>query len=104
MWVGFVVNLHQLADGGMGIPLRGGKRLMAKQLLNGAKVGPVRQQMRGEGVPQRVRVQVLVDVDQAHVLLHDATHRALCQPTPRIIEKDRLGVRVCVSISPVALL
>ena len=42
---------------------------MAEQLLNCAEVGPVGKQVRGKRVPQRVRVQVPVHVDQAHIFL-----------------------------------
>ena len=72
-----VVDVHELADGGMSIFLRGGKRLMPEQLLNGAQVGAIGQQVRGEGVPHRMRVQIPVHVYQAHVFFDDAADGAL---------------------------
>ena len=48
--MGFVVNIHQLADGGVGVFLRGRKRLVAEKLLNGAQVRPVGEQVRRESV------------------------------------------------------
>jgi hypothetical protein len=47
-----VVDIHELADRGVGVLLRGGERLVAKQLLNGAQVSAVGQQMRRKGVAQ----------------------------------------------------
>ncbi len=71
----FVVNLQKLADRGVRVTLRGGQRRVAEQLLNGAEVRSVSEQVRGKGVPQRVRVQIPVYVDQAHIFFHDARHR-----------------------------
>ncbi len=50
--MGFVVDVHQLADGSVRIFLRGGQRLMTEKLLNGAEVRAVSEQMRGECVTQ----------------------------------------------------
>jgi hypothetical protein len=50
--VRLVVNIHQLADGSVGVFLSGRERLMAEKFLNGAKISPVGKQMRGEGVTQ----------------------------------------------------
>lgn len=52
--VRFVVDVHQLADGGMRVLLRGGKRLVAEQFLDGSEIRPVREQMCGESMAQRV--------------------------------------------------
>ena len=75
--MGFVVDVHELADGGVRVFLRGGKRLVAEQLLNGTKVGAVGEQMRGKGVAQRVRVQIPIDVGEADVFLYDAADGTL---------------------------
>ena len=61
--VRLVVDLHQLADGGVGVLLRGGEGLVAEQFLDGAKVGAVGEQMRREGVAERMRMEIPVDVD-----------------------------------------
>jgi hypothetical protein len=50
--MGLVVNIHQLADRGVGVLLRGGERLVAEQLLNGAQVGAIGQQVRRKSVTQ----------------------------------------------------
>lgn len=91
--MGFVVDVHELADGGVGVFLCGGKGLVAKELLDGAEVGAVGEQMRGEGMAQRVGMQVPVYVDQADVFFDDAADRALREATAGVIEEDGFGVR-----------
>ena len=81
----FVVNVHQLADGGVGVFLRGGKRLVAEEFLNGAQVGAVGQKMRRKGVAQRVWMQVPIHVDEADVFFDDAAHGALREAAARVI-------------------
>ena len=49
------VNLAEPAQLDAGVYLRGCDRGMAEHLLNGAKVGPAREQVRGEAVAQGVR-------------------------------------------------
>ena len=50
---------------------------MAEKFLNGAEVGAVREEVRGEGVTHRMRMQVPVDVGDAHVFFDDAPDGAL---------------------------
>src|ERR1700676_593701 len=76
MGMRLVVDVHELADRCMSIFLSGGKRLVPQQRLNSAKVGAIGEQVRGEGVPQRVRVQIPVLVYQAHVFFDDAADGA----------------------------
>src|SRR5437899_10545194 len=96
--MGFVVHLHQLADSGVGVPLGGGKRAVAEQLLDGAQVGTVGEQMGGKGVAQRMRVKVPVDVHQAHVLFDDASDRARGQAAAGVVQENPLwiGSRACL--------
>ena len=75
--VRFVVNLHQLPDGRVRILLRCRERLMSQQLLNRPEVRAIRQQMRRKRVPQRVRMQVPINVHEPHILLNQAPHRTL---------------------------
>src|SRR5260370_14846362 len=72
--VGLVVDLHQLADGGVGVLLRGGKRAVAEELLNGAQVGAVGQEMGGKSVAEGMWMQIPIHVGQAGVFLDDASH------------------------------
>src|SRR5712692_5602694 len=88
----FVVDVHKLADGSVGVLLRGRERLVAKEFLNSAKISPVGEQMRGEGVTQRMRMEVPVDVGNANVFFDDASHGALRKTPARIIEEYRFGM------------
>ena len=56
------VYLAQGFGGDQGVDLGGGYRGMAQQFLDHAHVGAAFQQVRGEGVPQRVRGNVPVDL------------------------------------------
>lgn len=47
---------------------------MAKHLLNDAQVGPAFQQMRGEGVPERMWADGFGDAGQPSQILNDAKH------------------------------
>ncbi len=91
--MGFVVDVHQLADGGMGVFLRGGERLVAEKFLDGTKVGTIGQKMRGERVAERVRMQIPIHIDQANVFFDDATHGTLREAAAGVIQKNRFGVR-----------
>src|SRR5258706_7249495 len=91
--VGFVVDVHQLADGGVRVFLRGGEGLVTEKLLNGAKISAIGEKMRGEGVTQRVRVQIPIHVSQANVFFDDTADGTLRQPTASVIQKDRFTVR-----------
>ena len=78
--VGFPPHRQQcrVIDGG--VALRGGQAGMSEQILDRAQVPAARQQVRGEGVPQRVRRRVLRQAGEAaigpqHPLRHSfATH------------------------------
>ncbi len=91
--MGFVVDVHQLADGGVRVFLRGGERLVAEEFLNGAKVGAVGEKMRGKRVAQGVRVQVPIHVDEADVFFDDAADGTLREAAAGVIEEDGFGVR-----------
>ena len=52
MWVGLVVDIHQLANRGVGVLLRGGQRLVAKKFLDGAEVGAIGEEVRRESMAQ----------------------------------------------------
>src|SRR5260370_42493377 len=91
--VRLVVDIHQLPDGGVSVFLRGRERLVAKKFLDGAKIGAVGKQMSGERVTQRMRMQVPVDVGDAHIFLDDAPYGTLGEAPARIVEKDCLRLR-----------
>jgi len=72
MRMGFVVDIHKLANGSVRIFLRRGKRLVAEQFLNRAQIRAVGKKMRRKGVAKRVRMQVPIDIHEANVFLDDA--------------------------------
>src|SRR6266478_3874989 len=102
--VRLVVDFHQLADGGVSVFLRRGERLVAEKLLNGAKISPVGEQMRREGVTQGMRVEVPVDVGHANVFLDDTADGALCETPARIIEEYCFRMRVLLIAGSIRLL
>ena len=69
-WLGGALGV----DGG--VDLRGGQRGVAEQFLNRAQIAAARQQMGGEGMPQRVRRRAVRQAERAsharHRQLHDA--------------------------------
>ena len=71
---------------------------MPQQLLNGAEVSSVRQQMRGKRVAQRMRMKVPLNICHPHVFFHEPANRSLRQSTSRIVEKHGLGVRRALSL------
>src|SRR5258708_24168135 len=89
----FVVDVHQLANRCVRIFLRSGKRLVAEEFLNGAEVGTVGKQVRGEGVAHRVRMQIPMHVCQANVFFYDATNGALRKAAASVVEEDCFAVR-----------
>ena len=96
--VGFVVDVHEVADGGVGVLLGGGERGVAEEFLDGAEISAVGEQVSGEGVAQRVRVEIPVDVDEADVFFDDAADGALGEAAAGTIQEDRLiggGLRAC---------
>ena len=77
----------------MRIFLRSGKRLVAEEFLNGAEVGTVGKQMRGERVAHRVRMQVPIHVCQANVFFYDAADGALRKAAASVVEEDCFAMR-----------
>ena len=55
----------------MRVNFGGGDAFMAEHLLHGAEVGTAFDEVRGEGVPERVRTHRFVDACRCHPLLHE---------------------------------
>src|SRR5271167_93651 len=89
----FIVDVHQLTDGSVGVFLRGGKRLVAEEFLNGAQVSAIGEKMRGKGVAQGMRMQIPIHVDEADIFLDDAADGALREPAADVIEENGFSVR-----------
>ena len=70
--VRLVVDVHQLANGGVRVFLRGRERLVPEKFLDGAKISAVSKQMRCERVTQRMRMQIPIDVGDPNIFLDNA--------------------------------
>ena len=55
----------------MRVNLRGGDIGVAEHLLNDAQIGAVAQQMRGETVPQQMRVNIFFESGMSRNCFHD---------------------------------
>src|SRR5690349_5980438 len=66
---------------------------MPEKFLDGAKIGAISEQMRGERVTQGMRMQVPINVGNANVFFDDAADGTLRKAPARIIEEDRFGMR-----------
>src|SRR5438552_18371782 len=101
--VRLVVDVHQLANGGVRVFLRGRERLVPEKFLNGAKISAVSKQMRRERVTQRMWMQVPIDIGDAHVCFHYAPDGTLRKAPAQIVEKDSFRVRSLLAVSPTRL-
>ena len=88
--MGFVVDFHELTDGGMSVFLRRGEGLVAQQFLDSAKIGAVRQKMSGKSMAERMGMQVPIDVGEANVFLDDTSHGALREAASGVVEENGL--------------
>src|SRR3984957_16351934 len=66
---------------------------MPQQFLNRSQVGPIGEQMRREGMPERVRMKIPIYFPEPHVFLHEPPDRTLRKSPSRIIQKHSLSVR-----------
>src|SRR5204862_3796677 len=101
--VRLVVDVHQLANGGVRVFLRGRERLVPEKFLNGAKISAVSKQMRRERVTQRMWMQVPIDIGDEHVFFHDAPDGTLRKAPDQIVEKDSFRVRTVIAVRPTRL-
>src|ERR1700722_4968960 len=91
--MGLIVNGHELLDAGLGVALGGGKRNVPEKFLDGAQVGTVAEQVRGEGVAQGMGMQVPIDFSQLAIFGDDVTHAAVGETATAPIYEDRFAVR-----------
>ena len=71
----------------MRVALRGAEPRVAEQFLNGSKIGARLQEMRGEGVTDRVRADAVRDRRLADVAANDAVHAARRDPAASQIQE-----------------
>jgi hypothetical protein len=91
--MGFVVDVHELSDGSVGVFLGGGEGLVAEEFLDGPEVGAVSEQVSGESMTQGVWVQIPIDVGEADIFLDDAPDGTLRKAATGVIEEDGFTVR-----------
>src|SRR3954471_23564912 len=70
-WVRGVIDVAQALGGEVRVDLRRGDVGVAEHLLDRAQVAAAREQVRGEGVAQRVRAHLAVEPDRLGVALDD---------------------------------
>src|SRR5260221_7579542 len=94
----FLVDLLEALHAGVRVDLRGRDRRVAEQLLHGAKIRTVVEQMRGKGVSQGVRreASVLVDLREKggdDLLNHPHAH-PLARPRQKVCPSLAARTRV----------
>ena len=73
-----VVDFAEAAAGDVGVDLGGGEAGVAEELLDGAEVGAVLQQVGGEGVAEGVGADVVLGAGGEDVAVDDAADAAGC--------------------------
>ena len=81
-----VVHGHQVYEGNLRILLRGGEPRVAQQLLDGAQVGAVGQQVRGVRVAEAVRMDGRIAAQVDCVKLDDAVNAARGQAMVAVVD------------------
>lgn len=83
-----IIDLHELVDVYVGVPLRGGKVLVSEHFLDGPEVGSRVEQVGGEGMPESVRTQLLPKPARNEFRLEDAVHGTYRQSPSAGIPED----------------
>ena len=81
----FVIHIHELLNAGLRVALRGGERDMAEQFLNRAQVRAIGEQVRGEGMAERMRMEVPIDVGEVRVFFHNRANRTRSKTVGSVI-------------------
>src|SRR5262249_55583591 len=84
-----VIGLHQTAQVDVRVALGGGEARVPEQLLDGAQIGARAEEVRREGMAQRVRRALGRGTAEERVALHQARDAAGGEPTPARIPEDR---------------
>ena len=87
MRVRLIVHGRQLLNTRLGVALRGGKRRVPQQLLNGAEIGAVGQEVSRKCVAERVRVEVPVHIGEPRIFPDDRVNRTGGEPPCSRIQK-----------------
>src|SRR5690349_13439070 len=84
-----VIDLLESLDRRMSIHLRGGERGVPQKLLNGAKIGARIQQVRREGMPKRVHVELPAPGERREEVLDRELNDAGCDAFAALIQEHR---------------
>jgi len=85
------VDRLQLSRVEVCVALGGIEPRMAQQFLNAAQIGAPLQQVRGEGMPQRVRTHPHPRAHTRHIHAQQAIDAASRQSPAALIDEQRLG-------------
>ena len=85
-----IIHREQVVGGKMGIFLRRRERRMAQKFLNRPQIRSFVEQMRGEGVTERVRADFSPG-QPARVPVHDAVHAADGQSSAAQVAEHGIG-------------
>ena len=96
--MGCGVNFLYLAGRQMRVYLCSRKRLMAKQLLNTAKVSAAVEHMGGEAVPQGMGTDGRIQASHFEVLIHFSADASGAEAFAVLIDKQHLAVEVAVEL------
>jgi hypothetical protein len=91
-WVGVVVGVAHPLGGQVGVDLRGAQRLVPQELLHGAEVGPVLEQVGRERVAQRVRADRRIEPDLTEIFIEFATDRTRGDAPAVLVEEEHVLV------------
>lgn len=87
--MGLLVDLSKPLLTGLGIHLSGGDIGMSQQTLDFTYIGAAAQQVRREGMAQRVRGYMSVNTHFLHVLFHYQPEPLAREPSAAMVEKKR---------------
>src|SRR5919107_180118 len=90
--VRLVVDLDEFLHRDVRVNLRGGEARVAEEFLDVAEVGAAVEEVRGEGVAQGVRADVVDARADFDVLVHHAADRARGDARALVVEEDGLRV------------
>ena len=85
------VDVEQLRGVDVGVPLRRGQLNVPEQLLDRAQIGAALQQVRGEGMPERVRADAEARAAGRDVACDEALHAAPREPCAARGDEQRIA-------------
>ena len=92
--MGLGIDRTQALDRHVRVDLRGRQVRVSEEILNGLEVRTAVQEVRGEGVAQRVRRRLAQEPGAEGMALDDAPERARRQASAAEVQEDRVrGLR-----------